>query len=85
MRDYRPVIILFISSGINGVLLWLKNSIWLVVCVSGRFVNYFWTAFTTVFALQFTSIFNQLGSALIHTIHTTNKYNNDLYKLIITN
>lgn len=84
MRDFVPVVILFINGGITGVLFWLKTSVWLVVCVSDWIVTIFWTVFTTAFAPLFSSTFNRLSKALIHVMNTTNKYDNDLYKLIIT-
>lgn len=55
------------------------------LCVSSRFMNFFYVGFTTAFAPLFRSAFNQLGSVLMPTIHTTNKYDNILYKLTITN
>lgn len=77
--------ILVIISRISGVLNGLKNAVLFVVCVSGRFVNLFWTAFTTAFTPFFETTFNLLTLSFIPTIHTTNKSDNILYKLIITN
>lgn len=77
--------ILVIISCISGVLNGLKNAVLFVVCVSGRFVNFFWTAFTTTFAPFFGKIFNLLYLTFMPIIHTTNKSDNILYKLIINN
>lgn len=81
----NSVALLFIISSINCAFNAIKTMIYFSVCVSGRFVNLFWTVFTTSFAPFFGSVFNQLNPAFIHEIHITNKNDNILYKLIITN
>lgn len=55
------------------------------LCVSGGFMNLFHKAFTTVFTPLFDELFNLLRVLFMPNIHTTNKDNNILYKLIITN
>lgn len=80
----KTVFILVTSGGINRVLKSSKSLVGFGLCVSGRFVNNFWTAFTSAFALFFGKTFNLLSLTFIPTIHTTNKSDNIVYKLIIT-
>lgn len=55
------------------------------LCLTSSFITSFYTTFTTTFTLLFGSTFNLLGLLLMPTIHTTNKNNEILYKLITIN
>lgn len=78
----KAVFIVSVGGGISSGLGVTKNAKGLVVCVSRRFMTSSYTLFTTAFALVFGSVFNLLGAKFVPILHTTYKYDNELYKLI---
>ena len=55
------------------------------LCLTGRFITISYSAFTSVFALIISTTFSQLNSLFMPIIHSTNKNNEILYKLITIN
>ena len=74
-----------IVGGFNNNLRTAKTLVNTVLCVTDRFMTIFYEGCTTGSALVFGSVINQLNTALVNTIHTTNKDNEILYKLITIN
>lgn len=79
----KVVFRVIVGGGINCRLYagsWLRV---LLVWVSGLVLPRFYQSYTSVFALLFREVFNPLDDGFMHAFHTTYKYNNKLYKLII--
>ena len=55
------------------------------LCLTSQFITNSYTAFATIFAPLFDTRLCLLNSRLIHALHSSNKNNEILYKLITIN